>query len=85
MPKSVFSKRYKLLRNLLVVERKSAGLTQQQLAARLGKPQSFVSKFELGERRLDAIEFLAVARALGADPYAILRKVERAPRGGTAR
>lgn len=53
------------------------GLTQVQLARRLQRPQSFVSKYERGERRLDVIEFLEVAHALGADPAALLRRVIR--------
>jgi transcriptional regulator with XRE-family HTH domain len=43
-------------------------MTQEELASRLKKPQSFVSKYENGERRLDAIELLAVLKALGVDP-----------------
>lgn len=77
MTKSVFTKEYKALLTYLVAEREAAGLTQQTLADRLGKPQSFVSKYENGERRLDVVEFLIVARAIGADPYAIIRKVEQ--------
>ena len=49
---------------LLVEARRDAGLTQVALAKKLGRPQSFVSKFERGERRLDVTEFLDVARAL---------------------
>ena len=45
--------------------RVDSGLTQSELAARLGKPQSFVSKYETGERRLDVAEARAVAAALG--------------------
>jgi len=48
--------------------RKAAGLTQHALARRLKKPQSFVAKYEGGERRLDVVEFVTIARALGADP-----------------
>ena len=40
-------------------------VTQQELAERLGKPQSFVSKIERGDRRLDVVEFVRVAKALG--------------------
>lgn len=68
---------YERLLELLVAKRKSAGLTQAALARSLGKPQSFVSKFEQGERRLDVVEFLTIARAIGTDPYAILRGLER--------
>lgn len=52
--------------------RNAAGITQVELAERLGKPQSFVSKVERGERRLDVIEFCQVAEALGRDPASLL-------------
>lgn len=73
MPRSQHSDRYKLLRQRLFNERKGAGVTQTQLATRLGKPQSFVSKYESGERRLDAIELLDVARALGMSLTTLFR------------
>ncbi len=57
---------------LMVAARKAAGLTQQALALRLKKPQSFVAKYEGGERRLDVVEFVAISRALGADPLKLL-------------
>jgi transcriptional regulator with XRE-family HTH domain len=52
-------------------------LTQVALAKKLGRPQSFVSKFERGERRLDVIEFLEVARALSLDAARIVSELER--------
>jgi transcriptional regulator with XRE-family HTH domain len=61
----------------MIEARKAAGLTQQALAKRLKRHQSFVAKYETGERRLDVIEFLIIARALGADPIRILRSVGR--------
>lgn len=61
---------------LLVQARKDAGVTQEELAKRLGKRQTFVSKFELGERRLDVAEFVKVSRAIGSDPYKLLRRAE---------
>ena len=48
--------------------RKAAGISQVELAEKLGKPQSLVSKVERGKRRLDVIEFCQVAEALGHDP-----------------
>ena len=72
MKKTIYSKRYKTLRSQLVKARKASGLTQYQLAKRLGKPQSFVAKYENGERRLDVIEFLTVAEELGANPLQML-------------
>lgn len=68
---------YQYLLTLLRDARASAKLTQTELSIQLGKPQSFVSKYERGERRLDVIEFLQVVRRLGADPYEMLRKVEQ--------
>lgn len=59
----------------LVAARDKAGLTQQQLADRLGKPQSFVAKYEGGERRLDVIEFIAIAHALGCDAARMIREL----------
>ncbi|ESZ02376.1 helix-turn-helix domain-containing protein [Mesorhizobium sp. C089B] len=52
--------------------RKTKGLTQKQLADKLGRPQSFVAKYEGAERRLDVIEFLDITAALDADPCEIL-------------
>jgi transcriptional regulator with XRE-family HTH domain len=58
---------------LLTEARKSAGVTQLGLSERLSRPQSFVSKYERGERRLDVVEFVEVAQAMGADPIGIIR------------
>jgi hypothetical protein len=68
MQKSLKSPEYGRLVELLVAVRHSAGFQQQKLAAKLRKPQSFVAKYEGGERRIDLIEFIAITRALGADP-----------------
>jgi transcriptional regulator with XRE-family HTH domain len=73
---SVFTHQYKIILKYLISARKSAGVTQQELAKKLGKPQSFVSKYERGERRLDVVEFLMIARTLEADPYSLLREAE---------
>lgn len=70
MPKSVFTPEYAALLQNLVAIRKDSGVTQVELAQRLGKPQSFVSTIERGVRRLDVLEFYAIARALGRDPVA---------------
>jgi transcriptional regulator with XRE-family HTH domain len=63
------------LLELLVAAREKAGLTQQQLADRLGKPQSFISKYEGGERRIDVIEFIAIADALDMDASRAIRDI----------
>ncbi len=51
-----------------LTKRRSMGMTQQQVADRLSKPQSYIAKVERGERRLDIVEFVALSRALGLDP-----------------
>ena len=79
MTKSVFTTRYDQFRQLLIEARNAAALTQSGLARRLSRPQSFVSKFERGERRLDVVEFLDIAEAIGIDPYEFLSKVAKHP------
>ncbi len=71
--KSVHSQGQAALCELLIEARDQAGLTQQQLARRLGKHQSFVAKYEGGERRIDVLEFLTISRAIGADPVRLLK------------
>jgi transcriptional regulator with XRE-family HTH domain len=75
LTKSVYTARYKRLREMLIVARQEADLTQIQLANAIGRPQSFVSKVESGERRLDVIEVLEVLTALGVDPLEFLQKL----------
>ena len=75
MAKAKFSPTYTRLRRFLVQSRKEAGLHQSDVAMTLGRPQSYVSKVESGERRLDVIEFVELARAIGIDPVRALRKV----------
>ena len=77
MSKSAFTRKHQQFRRILADARRNAGLTQVALAKKLGRPQSFVSKFERGERRLDVIEFLDVARAVGIDPAGIIIELER--------
>lgn len=62
---------------LLIATRRASGLTQVDVANRLDKPQSFVSKYERGERRLDVIEFLHVASALNADPRKLISQLQK--------
>lgn len=75
MVKTVYTKEYKLLCAWLVTERQSAGLTQAELAELLHRPQSYVSKYENGERRLDVLEFLEVVKALEANPSKIIMEI----------
>ncbi len=77
MNKSVFTEKYTRFRRLLIEIRQSSKLTQVQVAQRLHKPQSFVSKYERGERRLDVVEFLEVAKALEVNPSELLTQLDR--------
>lgn len=76
MTESIYTKRYHRFRQLLIDARKAKQLSQMALAEQLGRVQTFVSKYERGERRLDIVEFLDVAAALGIDPIAVIRQVE---------
>jgi transcriptional regulator with XRE-family HTH domain len=73
MQKSLKSPEYARLIATLVAVRKNSGVRQQALAKKLGRPQSFIAKYEGGERRIDAVEFIAIVRALGADPVRVFR------------
>jgi transcriptional regulator with XRE-family HTH domain len=75
MSRPQHSERYKRLCVLLTAAREGKSITQSVLAKRLGKPQSYVSKYESGERRLDFIEFLDVAAALGVRPQTFISKI----------
>ncbi|MFT8783593.1 helix-turn-helix domain-containing protein [Acetobacter syzygii] len=61
---------------LLIAARRGKGLTQTTLAERLGKPQSYVAKYETGERRIDVIEFLDITDAIGIDVAALLANLD---------
>lgn len=65
----------------LVRERKDQGLSQEAVASRLGKPQQYVSRYEVGERRLDMVEFLDAAKALNVDGLKIAAEGMEKSRG----
>ncbi len=77
MTRSVFSPAYRRLREWLVNARHAKSLTQVQLADVLGRPQTFVSKYERGERRLDFIEVLEIADALDVDVGDLVSEIRR--------
>ncbi len=72
--KSLQNPRYRKLLDALVDARKETGITQQSLAKSLKKPQSYVSKYESGERRIDVLEFIAICDALKIEYKRILDK-----------
>lgn len=65
MEKSIYSGEYTLFLQMLRTTREESGITQQEIAAKLGATQSFISKCERGERRLDIVELRAWCSALG--------------------
>jgi transcriptional regulator with XRE-family HTH domain len=75
MARSLHTDAYAKLLLSLVTARKLCGITQVELAKRLKKPQQFVSKIETGERRLDVLEFIAIARALNIPPDKLLTRM----------
>lgn len=76
MSYSLYTREYQLFVQMLVQARKAAALSQVELAQRLAKPQSFVSKCENCERRVDMAEFLAIAQALGLDAPAFVQRYQ---------
>jgi transcriptional regulator with XRE-family HTH domain len=74
--KSLHSPTYEKLTELLVQARRKSGLTQQEVADALKTHQSYVAKVEGGERRIDVVEFMELARALGVVPSNLLKKLE---------
>lgn len=78
MTKSLHSEPYADFLTALIEERRSRGLTQQIVADRLRKPQSYIAKIEGGERRLDIVEFIALSRALDANPETLFSRLLKA-------
>jgi transcriptional regulator with XRE-family HTH domain len=75
--KTLGSRRHKALIGLLIERREALGMTQTQLADRLGEYQSFVARLESGQRRVDVVEFLELAEALGFDAGKVLGAVKK--------
>jgi transcriptional regulator with XRE-family HTH domain len=80
MPKTVFTGAHQHIVDVLVEARRQSGLTQAQLAAKVGKDQTFVSLIERSQRRVDVLEFVALAKAMGQRPEELFADVvERLP------
>lgn len=77
MHKGLKSAGYSFLRRELVSAREAQGLTQADLARALGRSQSFVSKYEVGERRLDVVDFVLVCRSLGIDAGKLVSGIQQ--------
>jgi transcriptional regulator with XRE-family HTH domain len=79
--KHLRSPRHRALIAAIVESRKAAGLTQRQLAGKIGRSNSFVWKIEAGERRVDILEFVEVALALKVDPVTLFERFVRGRQG----
>ncbi|SCW61128.1 Helix-turn-helix [Rhizobium mongolense subsp. loessense] len=77
MAKTLGTERHRALIALLIEKREASGLTQTELADKLGEYQSFVARLESGQRRVDVIEFLELSRILDFDPYDALRRLSQ--------
>ena len=75
MPSTLSSDAYAAFIAVMRDARIEAGLTQADIAAKIGQPQSFMSKSERRERRIDVVEFLQIADAIGVSPEALLTRV----------
>jgi len=75
MPKTIFGGENRHLVEVLAQARQTSGLTQAQLAERVGKDQTFISIIERGQRRVDVLEFVALAKAMKADPVGLFADV----------
>ena len=78
MGRWVTSPSYRAAVHVLVTARKAAGLTQRQLADRLSRPYTVIANIERGERQIDVVEFIAIARALGIGAPELLARVAEA-------
>jgi len=67
-PNPVFTDEYAAIRKLVVDARRTAGVSQRELAARIGKCASHIAMVERGQRRMDTLELFIIAKALGRDP-----------------
>lgn len=77
MPKTIFGGDHRHLVAVLSEARQRSGLTQAQLAERVGKDQTFISIIERGQRRVDVLEFVALSRAMKADPARLFAEVTK--------
>lgn len=75
MSRTLQSPRHEALRCFLIEKRKKAGLTQTEVAKKLKRYQSFVATVETGQRKIDVVELLAFAEAIGFDPREAIKRL----------
>jgi transcriptional regulator with XRE-family HTH domain len=74
--KSLYPEQHERLGKILAAARKSQKLKQRQVADKIGRPQTFVAKYEAGKRQLDVIEFVTIVKAIGGvDPRRIIGRL----------
>jgi transcriptional regulator with XRE-family HTH domain len=77
LDKTLGSKRHRALIELIIKRREAIGMTQTEFARRLGEYQSFVGRLESGQRRVDVVEFIELAEALGFDPARMISGLKK--------
>ena len=77
MARTFATKRHAALVAFLKKKRKDADLTQTQVAKRIGRYQSFITDYERGQKRIDAVELVQIAEAIGFDPVEAIRLIKR--------
>jgi ribosome-binding protein aMBF1 (putative translation factor) len=77
MEKTIYTREYSVLLGILKEAREQAGMTQVQLADKLSQSQSFVSKFERGDRRIDLIQLRTICQILGLSLGEFVERMER--------
>jgi transcriptional regulator with XRE-family HTH domain len=80
MPRTLGTPRHKALCAFLIERRKRAGLTQTDVARKLKRHQSFIATVESGQRRIDVVELVDFADAIGFDPRDVIRRIRAVPR-----
>jgi len=80
LPRTLGTPRHSALRDFIVEKREAAMLTQDKVSARLKRPQSFIASIETGQRRVDVVELLDLAKAIGFDPHEALDRLSKARR-----
>lgn len=75
MKKSIYLNNYKYLLEQLVIARKAKSITQNDIADKLEYPQCVISRIENGQRRIDIVEFIEIANAIGCNPITLLEEL----------
>ncbi|TIN98515.1 MAG: helix-turn-helix transcriptional regulator [Mesorhizobium sp.] len=76
MPKSVHSERHRMIASALASQRRAKGLSQAEVAKILGRHQPFIANIESGERRVDLVELMDIAKIIDFDVIALLRDLQ---------